>query len=105
MYAVIKTGSAQQIVKEGDRIVVPLVNAEPGSTVKFEEVLLLHGDSDLQIGKPLVAGAAVEAKVFRHTHETKKMIFKFIKRENYRIKKGHRQPVTEVDITKIARPA
>ena len=105
MYAVIKTGSAQQIVKEGDRVVVPLVDAEPGSTVKFDEVLLLNSDVGLQIGKPLVKGAAVEAKVFRQTREAKKMVFKFIKRENYRIKKGHKQPVTEVDITRIVAPA
>jgi len=101
MYAIVKTGSAQQILKQGDVVNVPLQAAEPGAVVKFDEVLLLRTDSDLVIGKPLVAGASVEAKVLRHLREPKIMIFKFIKRENYRRKKGHKQPVTEVEITGI----
>jgi large subunit ribosomal protein L21 len=101
MYAVIRTAGVQQIVKEGERISVPLLKAEPGSTVKFDDVLLMRSDADINLGLPAVAGASVEARIVAHTHNPKVMIYKFTRRENYRRKKGHRQPVTEVEITKI----
>ena len=56
------------------------------------------------VGAPQVAGAVVEAKVVEHTRNPKVMIGKFIRRENYRRKKGHKQKMTEIEITRIGLP-
>jgi len=101
MYAVVRTGGFQYIVKPGDRLIVPLLSAEPGKDIELNDVLVMKGEGDVQIGTPTVENARVTAKVIAHTHTSKVMVFKFIKRENYRRKKGHKQQVTEIEITKV----
>jgi large subunit ribosomal protein L21 len=101
MYAVLRAGGFQYLVKEGDKLAVPLLDAEPGSAVRFDDVLLLKNEGDPIIGRPKIDNALVEAKVIAHVRNPKITIFKFIKRENYRRKKGHRQPMTEIEIAKI----
>jgi large subunit ribosomal protein L21 len=91
------------VVSEGERVKVSLRKEEPGATVKLEDVLLLRDDKGAFIGTPLVAGAVVEARVIEHVRNPKVMIGKFTRRENYRRKKGHKQPMTEIEITRIGR--
>lgn len=103
MYAIVRFAGFQYFVSEGERVSVPRLEAEPGADVKLEDVLLLKSDKEVLVGTPQVAGALVEAKVVKHTRNPKVMIGKFIRRENYRRKKGHKQPMTEIEITRIGR--
>ena len=105
MYAVIKTGGKQYRVAKGDKLRIEKLPAAVGETVTFGEVLLLGGreggGETLTLGKPLVAGAKVEAKVVGQDRAKKIIVFKFRRRKNYRRKNGHRQPFTAVEITGI----
>lgn len=105
MYAVIKTGGKQYRVAQGDRLRVEKLPGNVGDAVTLSEVLLL-GDSlpsgeGLKVGKPLVSGAKVEAKIIAQDRGEKLIVFKFRRRKNYRRKSGHRQPFTALEITGI----
>lgn len=104
MYAVVQFGGSQFIAKVGEKVTVPRVNAEVGEVVRISDVLFLKTDADTIIGKPKVNDALVEAKVLANTKDKKVTVFKFIRRENYRRKKGHRQLLSELEITKIIHP-
>ena len=101
MYAVFKTGGKQYRVSEGQRLRVEKLPGNEGDTVTFTDVLMLGGDAP-KIGKPLVGGAKVSAKIEDHALGEKLVIFKFRKRKNYRRKNGHRQPYTQLVITGIS---
>jgi large subunit ribosomal protein L21 len=103
MYAVIKTGGKQYRVAKGDKLRIEKLPAAVGDTVTFGEVLLLGGaeGASITLGKPLVAGAKVEAKVVGQDRAKKIIVFKFRRRKNYRRKNGHRQPFTAIEITGI----
>lgn len=100
MYAVIKTGGKQYRVAQGDKVRVEKLAGNVGDTVTLGEVLLVQGDS-LKIGRPLVSGAKVEAKIVAQDRAKKIVVFKFRRRKNYRRKNGHRQPFTALEITGI----
>jgi large subunit ribosomal protein L21 len=73
-----------------------------GDAVTFQEVLFLRGaDETTRLGRPLVGGAKVEAKIVAQGLGPKVIIFKFRRRKNYRRKSGHRQPFTALEITNI----
>ncbi len=102
MYAVIKTGGKQFKVSEGDFLRVEKLDAEAGQTITFEEVLLVSdGNGNLKVGSPVVQNAKVEAQVIEQGKAKKIIVFKYKKRKNYRKKQGHRQPYTQIKITKI----
>ena len=103
-YAVIKTGGKQYRVAAGDKLRIEKLPGAVGDTVTFAEVLLIGAGGEgaaLQIGRPLLAGAAVDAKITAQDRDKKIIIFKFRRRKNYRRKTGHRQPFTAVEITGI----
>lgn len=101
-FAVIKTGGKQYRVSPGETLRIEKLPGEVGKTVSFEEVLLIGSEgAPLQIGRPLLAGALVEAKITAQNREKKIIVFKFRRRKNYRRKTGHRQPFTAVEITGI----
>lgn len=99
MYAIIKTGGKQYRVSEGETLQVEKLNAEVGAEVVFEEVLTVVNDADVKIGKPVVEGAKVVAKVVEHGKADKIFVFKYKAKSNYRKRQGHRQPFTTVEIT------
>ena len=101
MYAVIKTGGKQYVVREGDVLRVEKLDAEEGANITFDEVLAVGHDDGLKVGTPVVEGAKVEAKVLKHGKGKKIIVFKYKPKKNYRKKQGHRQPYTEVQISKI----
>lgn len=101
MYAVVRVAGTQHIVKEGDVLLIPHQQAEPGTTLIFEDILALHSDKRFTVGQPRIPGATVEAVVVEHPRLPKVTTIKFIRRENYRRRKGHRQQVTKVRITSI----
>lgn len=100
MYAVIKTCGKQYRVQAGDKIFVEKLLGSVGDAVSFDQVLMVGGEA-VKLGKPLVAGAKVEAKILEHGRGEKVIIFKFRRRKNYRRKTGHRQPFTTLQITDI----
>ncbi|HID00110.1 MAG TPA: 50S ribosomal protein L21 [Piscirickettsiaceae bacterium] len=103
MYAVIKTGGKQYKVREGDVLRIESIDAPEGNKVEFDEVLLVGEGADIKVGTPVVDGAKVEATVKGHGRGKKVTIIKFRRRKNRsRLKKGHRQNHTEVEITKIS---
>ena len=101
MYAIIVTGGKQYKVSEGDTLFIEKLEAEEGSVVTFDQVLMVGEGEDVKVGVPTVEGAAVEAKVVKNGKAKKIYVFKMKRKKNYRRKKGHRQPYTKVEITKI----
>ncbi|MFT6107330.1 MAG: large subunit ribosomal protein L21 [Planctomycetota bacterium] len=103
MYAVISDRNNQATVRVGDEILCDLMEeAERGSTITFDNVLLVGGDGDVKIGKPNVEGAKVTAEVLRMERGVKVVVFRFKRRKNIRVKRGHRQSYTRVRITDIS---
>jgi large subunit ribosomal protein L21 len=100
MYAVFKTGGKQYRVATGDVLRVEKLTGAVGEGVSFDTVLMVGGES-MKLGKPLVTGAKVEAKIVGQGLGPKIVIFRLRRRKNYRRKKGHRQPFTALEITKI----
>lgn len=101
MYAVIETGGKQYKVSEGDTLFIEKLNVEEGGSVKFDKVLIVGEGENVTVGAPLVDGASVEANVVKNGKAKKIYVFKMKRKKNYRRKKGHRQPYTKVEITKI----
>ncbi|WP_449329097.1 50S ribosomal protein L21 [Salinispirillum marinum] len=101
MYAVIKSGGKQYRVKEGQLLKLEKIELEAGSTVNFDEVLLIGNGDDVKIGEPLVAGAKVTAEVIAQGRHKKVRILKFKRRKHHMKTMGHRQWFTEVKITGI----
>ncbi len=102
MYAVIETGGKQYTVHEGDLVKVEKLNANEGDAVIFDKVLLVAKDGSVNVGKPYVADAKVEAKVLKQAKDKKVIVYKFKAKKNERIKRGHRQPYTLVEIGSLA---
>ena len=101
MYAVIVTGGKQYKVSEGDTLFVEKLEVEEGSSVTFDKVLMAGEGDDVKVGAPVLEGATVEAKVVKNGKAKKIYVFKMKRKKNERTKKGHRQPYTKVEITKI----
>ncbi len=102
MYAVIKTGGHQEKVEVGQTLRVDLTEDEVGSDIAFPSVLLVAEGDDVQVGTPVVEGAAVKGEVLAHVQGDKVVVFKKRRRARYRVKRGHRQQYLEVIITEIA---
>ncbi len=101
MYAIIETGGKQYRVQEGDTLYVEKLPAEVGDYFEVDKVLAVVAGDDVKIGSPLVEDAKVTLRVVRHGKGKKIIVFKFKAKKNYRRKKGHRQPFTEVAVEKI----
>ena len=102
MYAVIKSGGKQHRVAEGETLRVEKLDATAGDVITLDEVLLVKNGDDLLVGSPHVAGAKVSIKVLGHGRGRKLNIFTYKRRKNVTRRLGHRQPYTDVEITKIA---
>lgn len=98
MFAVIKTGGKQYRVAAEDVITIEKLDAEPGQSVTFDQVLMLGND----IGAPFVEGASVTGQVVKQTRGDKVIAFVKRRRKSWKRKKGHRQDLTVVKITGIA---
>lgn len=101
MLTIIRTGGKQYLVSPGQKIKIEKIDAKEGKEITFKEVLLLEKQKGTEIGTPLVKGAKVIGKILSHGKGKKVIVFKYKSKNRYRIKKGHRQPFTEVEITKI----
>ena len=92
MYAIIVTGGKQYRVQQGHVVFVEKLNAEEGSTVKFENVLAVGGEGDTKVGTPNVEGASVEAKVVKNGKGKKLNIITYRAKKGSARRMGHRQP-------------
>ncbi len=101
MYAIIRSGGKQFRAEPGQTIRIPTLQAEAGSNITFDEVLLADTGDGVTVGAPTVAGATVTAQVVGEVKGEKLVVFKWKRRKNYRRKTGHRQKYTEVRIDEI----
>lgn len=101
MYAVVVTGGKQYRVMQGETLRVELLDAEVGSEIKFDTVLMLGSSDGVKLGDAL-KGATVSAKIVGHGRADKVRIVKFRRRKHHRKQMGHRQHYTEIEITGIA---
>lgn len=102
MYAVFQTGGKQFRAEPGVKLRIPSLEAEEGSTISFDQVLLGSDDGGaVSVGQPMVDGASVKAEVLRHGKDKKIIVFKRKRRKGYRKKQGHRQKFTEIRISEI----
>jgi large subunit ribosomal protein L21 len=101
MYAVIETGGKQYTVELGTELEVELLDVEPGQEINLERVLLVADGESTAVGQPIVADAAVSARVLRQDRGVKTISFKYRPKARRRVKKGHRQELTILKITEV----
>ena len=102
MYAIVMTGGKQYRVEKGESIIVEKLNeAEKGQEVVLDQVLMIADGDKATIGKPTVEGASVVAKVIAQKMLPKVLVFKKKAKNGYKKMQGHRQYVTEIEITDI----
>jgi large subunit ribosomal protein L21 len=101
MYAVIETGGKQYRVEYGTELEVELLDVEPGQEITLDRVLLVADGDKAAVGQPLVADAAVSARVLRQDRGEKTISFKYRPKARRRVKKGHRQELTVLKITDV----
>ena len=101
MYAIIRTGGKQYQVAAGDTLRVEKLQGEVGETVELSDVLLIADGDDVKVGKPVVDGAKVVAKIAEQGKAKKVLVFKKKKRKGYRVLRGHRQLFTALTIEEI----
>jgi len=102
MYAVVVSGGKQHRVEEGETLKLEKLNAEVGSSIDFDRILLVANGDEVKIGEPVVAGAKVSAEIVSHGRGKKVRIVKFKRRKHHMKQAGHRQWYTEVKITGIS---
>ena len=101
MYAVVDIAGDQLKVQKDSKVYVNRLNQEEGASVEFDQVLLVDDNGKVKVGTPNVKNAKVKAKVVEHLKADKKTIYKKKRRTGYQLKKGHRQPLTELQIEDI----
>ena len=101
LYAVIKTGGKQYRVAAGEKLKIEQIPADIGAEIVLDQVLLVADGDNLKMGRPLVIGATVQAKVLTQGRHDKVRIFKLRRRKHYQKHQGHRQNFTEIEITGI----
>ena len=101
VYAIVETGGKQYRVQEGDVLALDRLKGGEGEVIELGRVLLVGGETTT-VGTPVVEGASVNAKILEHTRDKKKITFRYRNKSRYRVKKGHRQPITRIQIDSIS---
>ena len=102
MYAIIRTGGKQYQVTAGDTLRVEKLQGNVGDTVELSDILMVVDGEEIKIGRPVVDGAKVTAKIAEQGKAKKVIVFKMKKRKGYRVKRGHRQHYTALTIEEIS---
>ena len=109
MYAIVEIAGHQFKVEKDQKVFVNRLQTEEGKKISFNNVLLLSDGDKVTLGAPAIGGAQVSAKVLKHLKGDKVVVFKKKRRKGYRVKNGHRQSLTEIQIERIitsgAKPA
>jgi large subunit ribosomal protein L21 len=101
MYAIVNIAGRQVKVEAGKSMYVAHLKQDAGTSLSFDEVLLLDNGTNVQVGKPFVSGASVTAEVVGHVKGPKVVVFKKKRRKGYAVRNGHRQEYTKIDIKSI----
>ena len=101
MYAIVEIAGQQFKAEAGKRLYVHRLEAERGSVVEFEKVLLLDNEGNVKVGAPTVEGAKVVCEVLSHVKGDKVIVFKKKRRKGYKKCNGHRQFFTELKINEV----
>ena len=101
MYAIVEIAGQQFKVEKDQKVFVHRLQTEEGKKVAFDNVLLLADGDKVTVGAPAIDGAQVGAKVLKHLKGDKVIVFKKKRRKGYRVKNGHRQALTEIQIDNI----
>ncbi len=101
MYAIVEIAGRQFKVEKDQQIFVNRLEEKEGSKVDFDKVLLMDNAGKVNIGAPVITGAKVTAKVLEHLKGDKVIVFKKKRRKGYKVKNGHRQYLTKLEIQKI----
>jgi large subunit ribosomal protein L21 len=104
MYAIVEIAGQQFKVAKDQKVFVNRLQEKEGSNVNFDNVLLMD-DGKITIGAPAIKGAVITAKVLNHLKGDKVIVFKKKRRKGYRVKNGHRQFLTEIQIESISAKA
>ncbi|HVN58981.1 MAG TPA: 50S ribosomal protein L21 [Bacteroidales bacterium] len=105
MYAIVEIAGQQFKVEEGKKIFVHRLEAQNGNKVEFDQVLLIEDKGKIVIGEPVIKDALVEGKVLDQLKGDKVLVFKKKRKKGYRVKNGHRQYFTQVEIVSIKEKA
>jgi len=101
MYAIVEIAGQQFKVEEGKKIFVHRLRTEDGKQIDFDKVLLIEDEGKITIGEPVIKDAKVEGKVVNQVRGDKVIVFKKKRKKGYRVKNGHRQNFTQVEIVSI----
>jgi len=101
MYAIVEIAGQQFKVSKEDKIITPRLNGDVGSKVEFDRVLMFSKNDTKKIGTPVVEGAKIAATILEHGRDKKIIVFKKKRRKGYKVKNGHRQLNTTIQINKI----
>lgn len=101
MYAIVDIAGQQFKVQKDQRVYVHRLEGEEGSSVEFDNVLLIDNEGKINVGAPAISGASVKAKILKHLKGDKVTVFKKKRRKGYKVKRGHRQFLTQVQIESI----
>jgi large subunit ribosomal protein L21 len=100
-FAIIETGGKQYKVSAGTKLKIEKIEGASGAAVVFDKVLLSSEGDSVNVGEPYLSGGKVEGKILGQGRADKVIVFKYHSKTRYRKKKGHRQPFTEIEITKL----
>jgi large subunit ribosomal protein L21 len=100
-YAIVESGGKQYRAVEGGILEVDRLPVEIGDSVALDSVLLFVDDDDVSVGTPLVKGVTIQAKVIEHNKGPKVVVFKYRPKKRYRVKTGHRQQYTRLQVDTI----
>ena len=101
MYAIVEISGKQFKVEKKQKLFVNRINTEEGKKVSFDNVLMFSDGNKLSIGSPTVSGVKVDAKVLKHLKSDKVIVFKKKRRKGYKVRNGHRQLITQIEINDI----
>jgi len=102
MYAIVEIAGQQFKVAKDQKVFVHRLQNKEGSKVSFDKVLLLDDGTEVKVGAPTIEGASVDAKIISHLKGDKVIVFKKKRRKGYRVKNGHRQYLSEIQISNIS---
>jgi large subunit ribosomal protein L21 len=102
MYAIVEIAGQQFKVEKDQQLFVHRLEGKEGSKVSFDNVLLIDNKGKVNVGAPVITGANVSAKILEHLKDDKVIVFKKKRRKGYKVKNGHRQYLTKIQIESIA---
>jgi large subunit ribosomal protein L21 len=101
MFAIVEIAGHQYKVQQDQRLFVNRLQAEEGDSISFDKVMLTDNDGKIVVGAPVIEGIKVDAKIVQHLRADKVLVFKKKRRKGYQKKNGHRQYISQIEITAI----